>query len=217
MQQARFTEQTYNGQDMPYSGTMNDLTGGVYTVGTLTEFKQGKSMATGNKTDMEIVGEGFFVMQNMQTGENMLTRAGNFELLNDGRLVAYSGPTQFAVCNADMNPIVINPNERWDVRDDAAIVQAGGDVIPIAIVKPNDYFKMVKQGQNMFKSEEGFTPIEDTVRRIKPGHLEGSSVNPAAEMVELIETSRLIETNVKMINHQDEMTAGLISKVLRVA
>ncbi len=37
------------------------------------------------------------------------------------------------------------------------------------------------------------------------------------EMVELIATSRIIETNVKMMQHQDEMSQALISQVLRVS
>ncbi|MDR1492657.1 MAG: flagellar hook basal-body protein [Planctomycetaceae bacterium] len=215
MQQARFTKRTELGQDVEYSGTMNDVSGGVRTIGTLTEFKQGKSIASGNKEDMEIVGEGYFVVQNIQTGEQLLTRAGQFDVLSDGQLVAYSGPTQYAVCDTDLTPIVLNPNERWDVRDgDAAIIQ-GGDAIQVALVLPNDKFQMVKQGQNMFKCDAGFTPKEDRARSIKSGHYEGSAVDPAAEMVELIAASRLIETNVKMIQQQDQMTEGLIGRVLR--
>ena len=217
MQQARYTKETELGIDREGSGTMNDLSGGVITIGTLTEFRQGKSIASGNKEDMEIVGEGFFLTQQMQTGEYFLTRSGQFDMLSDGRLVAYSGPTEFAVCDSEGNPITINPNEHWQIRDgDAAIVQ-GGEAIRVGIVIPNDYQQMVKQGQNMFRSEAGYTPKEDTARLVKSGHYEGSAVDPAAEMVELIATSRIIETNVKMMQHQDEMTQSLISQVLRVS
>jgi len=217
MQQARYPKETELGIDEPGSGTMNDLSGGVITIGTLTEYRQGKSIASGNKEDMEIVGEGFFLVQQIDTGEYFLTRSGQFDMLSDGRLVTYSGPTQFAVCDDNQNPITINPNARWDVRDGDAAIMQDGEATRVGIVIPNDYHQMVKQGQNMFKSEAGFTQKEDTARLVKSGHYEGSAVNPAAEMVELIATSRIIETNVKMMQHQDEMTQSLISQVLRIS
>ena len=145
MQQARYTKETELGLDQEGSGTMNDLSGGVLTIGTLTEFRQGKSIASGVKEDMEIVGEGFFLVQQMQTGEYFLTRSGKFDLLSDGRLVTYSGPTQFAVCDENQNPIVINPFEDWQVRDGDATFVQGGEEFRVGIVIPNDYYKMVKQ------------------------------------------------------------------------
>ena len=217
IQQARFTKDIELGLDEPHSGTMNDLSGGVLTIGTLTDFKQGKSIASGNKEDMEIVGEGFFLVQQMQTGEYFLTRSGQFDMLDDGRLVTYSGPTEFAVCDDTMSPIEINPMEDWSIQDGNASIMQNGEATRVGIVIPNDYRQMVKQGKNMFSSEAGFTPKEDTARLVKSGHYEGSAVDPAAEMVELIATSRVIETNVKMMQHQDEMSQSLISQVLRVS
>ncbi|MDR0704939.1 MAG: hypothetical protein LBF88_08115 [Planctomycetaceae bacterium] len=52
---------------------------------------------------------------------------------------------------------------------------------------------------------------------MRSGHLEMSATNPSTEMIEMIVASRAIETNVKMMHTQDEATAGLISRVLRVA
>ncbi|MDR1957661.1 MAG: flagellar hook-basal body complex protein [Planctomycetaceae bacterium] len=219
VQQARHTQRIEYGHDAPDSGSMNDVSGGVLTIGTLTEIqKQGTSMVTGEKTDMEIVGEGFFLVQHMQTGEQFLTRAGHFQKLPDGRLVTHSGSTEFAVCDMNGQPIVMTPGENWDwdSNDAGEIVEAGVHT-PVALVVPQNYAKMVKQGKNMFKSEEGFTPVDTGNRKIKPRHLEGSAVDPAAEMVELIAASRLIETNLKMVQQQDDMTNGLISKVLRVS
>jgi len=215
VQQARHSQRIDYGQDWPYSGSMNDIGGGVLTQGTLTAFRtQGKSMV-GEKTDMEIVGDGFFLVQNIQTGEHFLTRAGDFQVLADGRLVAQGTPNEFAICDINQQPITLNPTSRWESCDGGEIIQDGVHTM-LAVVEPNDYTKMVKQGKNMFKSEDGFTPIDMNKRRVKPGFLEGSAVDPAAEMVELIATSRLIETNLKMVQQQDDMTGGLISKVLRV-
>ena len=49
-------------------------------------FSQGALQATGIKTDLAIQGNGFFVVSNGQ--KNLFTRAGNFQLDADGRLVS---------------------------------------------------------------------------------------------------------------------------------
>ena len=47
------------------------------------------------------------------------------------------------------------------------------------------------------------------------GYLEMSGVHPATEMVDLIETSRAIETNINMMQTQDQMLSELVSRVLK--
>ena len=42
-----------------------------------------------------------------------------------------------------------------------------------------------------------------------------SSVQPTTELVDMLETSRLIEANVNMMKTQDQMLNGLISRVLK--
>ncbi|NHZ70934.1 MAG: flagellar biosynthesis protein FlgF, partial [Proteobacteria bacterium] len=37
----------------------------------------------------------------------------------------------------------------------------------------------------------------------------------ARSMMELIETSRAYETNIKMIQHQDQLTGALVNRLLR--
>jgi len=40
-------------------------------------------------------------------------------------------------------------------------------------------------------------------------------VKPAIEMMELIETSRAYEANIRMIQSQDQMAGSLVSRLLR--
>lgn len=220
MQQARETERNLIGDDYPGSGSINDIGGGVKTIGTLTEFdKLGAVMETGEPTDVCIAERtGWFVFENMQTGEHVLSRAGNFQVMADGSLVAQSGTTKFAVLDEELQPMRIeNPHDpRWSIRDDGALYDpVGGEMTRFAIVKPVNERNMVKLGQNTYRSLDGVEPLADVDRHVKQGFLEGSSVNPATEMIEMIVASRAIETNVKMIQSQDEITGGLISRVLR--
>jgi flagellar basal body rod protein FlgG len=78
--------------------------------------------------------------------------------------------------------------------------------------------EMVKTGENVYRLEGEYRDLDLAERpRIRSGHLEMSATNPSTEMIEMIVASRAVETNVKMMHTQDEATAGLISRVLRVA
>ena len=51
--------------------------------------------------------------------------------------------------------------------------------------------------------------------QIVQGHLENSGTNPTLEMLELIETSRMFESNINMIKMQDDTLDRLISSLPR--
>jgi flagellar basal body rod protein FlgG len=42
-----------------------------------------------------------------------------------------------------------------------------------------------------------------------------SGVQPAAELMEMIEASRAFETNARLLQHQDQLTGTLINRLLR--
>lgn len=221
IQLARPTERIIQGDDYPYSGSINDLSGGVITVGTRTEFDAlGKIELTTNKSDVAIEGRGFFVVQDTRNGELLLTRAGNFQVLNDGRLMLQSGDAHFAVCDVDMQPIVIpDPLENdapWEITKDGAM-QQGEMRVNLALVTPNNNMNMLKLGENVYRSLDGQTPLPDAERRLWSQALEKSAVNPSTEMIEMIVATRAFETNTKMMQSQDELTAGLLNKVLSVS
>ncbi len=219
LQMARHTERIDQGFDYPGSGTINDISGGVITVGTKTEFMLGKVESTTNPTDLTIADDGkaFFVVQDPRNGELLLTRAGNFEILSDGALVLQSGKGRYAVVDEEMQPIMVDVNDpTWHITDDGAVQQAGGIRTNIALVHPNDYDNMLKLGENVYRSLDGQTAVPQMDRHVKAFTRELSTVNPAAEMIEMIVTTRAIETNTKMMQNQDEMTAGLLNKVLSI-
>lgn len=42
-----------------------------------------------------------------------------------------------------------------------------------------------------------------------------SGVKPTSELIDMLETSRLVEANINMIQTQDQMLNGLISRILK--
>jgi len=102
-------------QQIGSSGSSNPLQVGVGTrvSGTTVDFLQGTILPSGNSTDMALSGDGFFVTE--QSGVQALTRAGNFQLDQQGNLTTVDGasvmgyPVQNGVVNANaaLTPLVV--------------------------------------------------------------------------------------------------------------
>ena len=232
LQMARHTESVYPLGEVPFgTGLMTDIGGGVHTIGTHTEFKQGSITPTELDSDLAIEGDGWFRVRDMANGEEFLTRSGNFQVDRNGTFVTEWGRSRFQLLDTEGEPVMlpVPDSKTWHITDDGVVHEVGiGRVQQIALVQPDDLKTMVKIGENVYrldlsKSENasnnplGYQDIPAAERpRIRAGHLEMSSVNPSTEMIEMIVASRAVETNVKMMHTQDEATGALLSRVLRV-
>ena len=117
----RYAEQTARGSDSPGSGSVNDMGGGVIVQETRTDFSPGPMKRTESPTDVAIGGEGFFVVQ--KNGQQYLTRAGNFRLTEQGKLVTQQN---YPVLNASGSPIAIDPTKgRFEITPDGQVRQDG--------------------------------------------------------------------------------------------
>ena len=54
-------------------------------------------------------------------------------------------------------------------------------------------------------------------RDVAQGYLEMSGVSATSEMVEMLETSRLVEANLNMVQTQNQMLSNLVSKLMTVS
>lgn len=208
--QARHTEAIEEGLAVAGSRGQDDIGGGVEVDDVMTDFGQGILRKTGDATDFAVEGRGFFVVD-AGDSEKLLTRAGNFHLTADGRLVTQHGQ---AVLSQDSTPVQLAPSVPWSVSGNGTIRQ-GASSIPLALVEPQQTADLVHRGDNLFQSLSETTPVAPTARNVKNGYLELSSVRPTSEMMEMIEASRAFESNVRLIQGQDEMVGQLLSRVLR--
>lgn len=207
--QARAAEAIEQGTAHPGTGAIEDVGGGVFVRETQTDFSQGLMQQTSNATDLAIDGEGFFQVE----GENgpLMTRAGDFTLDPTGRLITQSGR---GVLAEGGGPVVLDPRFPIEVTQQGVVKQ--NDVqIPLSVVRPGSPADLMKVGENLFQPLDRVTPVPPGERQVRQYTLERSTVRPMVEMVQLIETSRAYETNIRMIQHQDEMTSQLLSRVMR--
>lgn len=197
---------------------------------TVTE--QGSLVQTENPFDMALQGDGYFTIETPQ-GER-LTRNGNFEINAAGVLVTKAGQAvlgengiieikknNFSIdqqgrifVNADLQDdpqrLVSQRENRWG--DEVEI-----DQLRISTVPRQRYLQ--KQGGSLLRAtvDSGeIAPLGVRDYAIAQGFLEQANVNPITEMVALIEVNRAYEANQRVIQAQDESTAQLLQRVLRV-
>jgi flagellar basal body rod protein FlgG len=208
--QARFSELIEQGQVAPGIGGADDIGGGVTIQRAMTEFSQGTVRTTGRETDFAISDDSsFFVV--LRGEEKFLTRAGDFAFDARGQLVTQAGET---VLSSDGKPIQIQPGLPFEVTQGGRIRQAANQW-DLMLGKPKHLGDLSRTGTNLFKPLADFDLVPANARKVVPRSLEMSAVSPTGAMMELIETSRAYEANVRLIQHQDSVMGSLISRVLQ--
>ncbi|MBR5636062.1 MAG: flagellar hook-basal body protein [Pseudobutyrivibrio sp.] len=184
-------------------------------------FTQGAQLANDSKTAMCVIGEGFFAVQDGE--ETHYTRNGNFTWAIDANgdkvLTTAEG---YKVLDQNGNPITL-PRTAGELGfgvniDDGSVSykDAAGNIIQtgqsIAIFQFTNRVGLNKIGENLFdESAASGEPISEwntqgVIRsQIAQGYLEGSNVNVADEMVNLIVAQRAYEMNSKAITTSDTM------------
>jgi flagellar basal body rod protein FlgG len=208
--QAQHNRAIQDGDISRGSGTLADIGGGASIRPTQTIFELGPLESTGNKTDLAITDEdSFFVVK--RGDEQLLTRAGGFLFDATGQLTNTNGDL---VLGVDGNPIQIDPTQRYEVHHDGTI-QQNGATFAVMLTKPESKGDLARAGDNLFRPLSPPQPIANRERKLVSGQLEKSAVNPTKAMMELIEATRAYESNLRLIQHQDQASGNLIGRLLR--
>lgn len=208
--QARFAELIAQGEVPSGNGGADDIGGGVTIQPNQTKFSVGALKPTGRETDFAINDDSsFFVVQ--RDNEQLLTRAGDFSVNSRGRLINQTGDEVLAT---DGNPIQLSPGQPFRVAPEGRIVQ-GATSFELMLGRPKSLGDVTRVGANTFKPLADFDLVPRDDRQVVAGMLEQSAVSPTNAMMELIETSRVYEANVRMIQTQDSVMGTLISRILQ--
>ena len=167
-----------------------------------TDFAQGALTETNNPLDLAISGRGFFTIQ---TEDGIaFTRDGHFKLDGDGVLRTQQGQAVLG----EGGEIVLVDN---DLKPEQITVTRNGEIYlgdmfidRLAIKDFEDYSKLQKRGENMFVVDESVQPISLQEPEVHQGFLEEANVNPAEEMIQLIEVQRQFESIQRMVRTLDE-------------
>lgn len=181
--------------------------------GTFSDYSQGTARPTGNPLDMAIEGEGFF---EVATPDGLrLTRAGNFSIDGEGRLITKQGyPVQregggeFKFTGANIN-----------VSTNGEVFENGQSLGRMAIVNVGNKDALLKQGASLFAYKENMDPRVSTSvdSKVNQGFLESSNVNVVREMTDMISATRTFETAQKAIQAYDQMAQKVVNDVPKLS
>ncbi|WP_109127416.1 flagellar basal-body rod protein FlgF [Dyella sp. C11] len=167
---------------------------------------QGSTINTGRSLDISVRGPGFIAVQ-AADGSEAYTRAGDLQLTADGGLTDSRGNPVMG----GSGPINIPPATDISVGADGTIstVPQGqgpnsvSQIDRIKLVNPDT--AQMSQGADglMHLNDGGTADIDDNVT-IASGQLEGSNVNPSAELVKMIALSRQYDMQVKSIKTSED-------------
>jgi flagellar basal-body rod protein FlgG len=183
---------------------------GVRVVSVSRVFKEGTLINSGNPLDIAIEGSGFFQIQ-QPDGSLAYTRAGNFQLDSEGRIVTPEG--------MPIEPQVIIPPDAVGISIGATGVVSvvtqnqpnPAEVGQITLATFTNPGGLRGMGHNLFQataaSGEAMVgePAADGRGALLQGSLEQANVDIVEEMVGMITAQRGYEINSKVITTADDM------------
>jgi flagellar basal-body rod protein FlgG len=196
--------------------TPNGLAFGLGTRvnGTEIDQSQGNFIQTNNQLDLAISGEGFFQIQDPQTGQTLYTRAGMFTVNANGQVVLSSadigrmllpnitippGATQITITGDGVVSVLEPPNQ---------IPTQVGNIQTVKFINPQG---LIQLGQNLYENGQGSGPPQignpglEGRGLLKQGFLESSNVEPTTELVDLIKTQRNFELSSQVVQAGDQI------------
>jgi flagellar basal body rod protein FlgG len=160
----------------------------------------GTLLRTGNKTDLAIGGDGFFVVETPDGAG--YTRDGRFTLDQDGRLITVAG--NFPVIGTS-GPITVPPGSQIEFTGDGKISVDGVEVNTIRIVKFEKPTELEPITGSLFRANDKMNTETLGYPRIVSGYVEASNVDIIEEMMNLITMSRVYNIDAKIISNRDAM------------
>lgn len=218
-QRAEFQDLLY--QTIERAGALSSATGttvpngiqigaGVKTGSVYRITEQGAVTSTGNDFDMAISGKGYFRVE-LPDGREAYTRAGNFGISSDGRIVTEDG--------YEVLPGISLPEDVVDVsisKDGVVEARVAGDQsareigrLDLAVFFNESGLEAIGDNLLLETTASGEpvigNPGDPGFGSVLQGYLENANVDPVQEITTLIAAQRAYEMNARVITASDEM------------
>jgi flagellar hook protein FlgE len=227
------------------SQTIGDNAAGVMQVGTgvvtgsiTNQFTQGSITNTGVQTNMAVNGNGFFLVKDPSTGEEYVTRDGDFSVDTNGYLVTstgmrvqgYTDSTDTAIgdiqitnAGAPGGDTSAIQSYSFDSSGNLNILLAdgtqytGGQILLQNFSAPT---QLSSVGNNLYTGLANAGPLTTAVApgsnglgSLQTSALEMSNVDLAGQLTSLITTQRAYEANTKVITTSDQILQDMVNLV----
>ncbi|MCR5421424.1 MAG: flagellar hook-basal body protein [Lachnospiraceae bacterium] len=211
---------TANGENKPISAQVGL---GVRNASITSQFTQGAFLESASPTAFAIGGEGFFCVKG-EDGENYYTRNGDFTFaLGGNNTLKLATSDGLPVLNTAGQPIQLNAAQynanRITVDETGQLMYPDADNnaqpiagMQIALFQFQNPAGLNKEGDSLYSvTAASGQPLNEATNAnlekstIRQGYLEGSNVQVADEMVNLIIAQRAYEMNSKAVQAADTM------------
>jgi len=179
-------------------------------------FEQGPAKMTYNPYDLMIDGPGFFQVTNAQ-GETLYTRNGAFHLNAQGTLQLSHGAKLVPPLVVPNNAVSLSVSKTGDVRATLANSSEEVSVGQIQLVNFQNENGLLALGDGLYRMSQASgaavlaVPGESGLGSIQQGALEGSNVNVANSMVDMIAAQRAYEMGTKVMGVADQMLGATVN------
>lgn len=181
---------------------------GIMVSATTQDFTQGLPVQTGESLDMTIEGDGFFTLMG-QGGTMQYTRNGSFAISEEqGGSYLVSGQGYY-VLDANGQKIRLPQNEDINISQEGALsIGTNAPFATLGIASFDNNAGLQDVGNSCFlPTVASGSAKAATGSTIRQGSLEGSNVNLANELTQLIRAQRAFSLVGKAITTVDEMEA----------
>lgn len=185
----------------------------VVAYNMFTKHDQGAMTPSGDNTDMALEGLGFFTIS---TKDGFVySRNGNFKRNLEGYLVTQDGNRV-----QGMNGDIKTESENFKLLENGDIYENGVIVDKLRVTDFSDYRYLEKVTGNTFVLKTGYgneaKEIPATAKTLQ-GVLEGSNVNSATEIVDLVVMNRNYEASQKVVQAYDQIMQKAANEIGRLA
>jgi flagellar basal-body rod protein FlgG len=197
-----FSDLLYSNVDQAGSNTTTGAGASAAVIGY--DQSQGAIQETNKPLDLAIQGEGFFQVKRPD-GQTVLTRDGAFDSDSQGRLTTADGSLLDPPITL---PRGVSPSEVQISTD--GTVRAGarslGKIQLMTVASPEH---LVAEGESEFSSNaaSGAPRAASDSSTVRQGALEGSNVDMASEMADMMTTQRSYQMASSAIHTQDQMAS----------
>ena len=173
------------------------------------DLTQGELSDTGGSFDFAIEGEGFFLVETPRG--NRLTRMGSFTPSAEGELV---NPDGYRLLDQGGAPVFVPPDAgKVSMATDGTLSANGEPLARVGLWQPQDPTGLIHEGGTLFAARGGEEPMEGGV--VLQGKIEGSNVNPLAEISRMIEVQRAYELGQSFMEREDNRMRTVIQTLGR--
>ncbi len=185
------------------------LNTGIHIDQVFTDYTQGPLEETDVQTDLAIQGEGFFAVSTPQGVR--YTRSGNFAVNSNGYLITQDG---YYVQGQGGGNLQVGTGD-FTVANDGTVTAGGQTVGKLRLVTFENLTDLRKTGNNLYTTYNNAQPVDVANPDIKQGWQEGSNVDMATVMVNMLSTQRSYQSNQQIVKMVDETLGKTVNEIAK--